>query len=98
MVLPHGKTNKKVPADSDHEHDEVDDDEDPLRRGWFHVTHNHVDVLFVRYTVIIRTHCGVSGVGPRRISRERFRVHWTRVLEIRDGSHGSVQPAVMTVR
>ena len=87
VVLPHSEAHQEVPADSYDEDNEVDDDEDPLGRGRLHVTHDHVDVLVVRHAVIVRAHRDVRGVGPRGIGRrrrERFRVHWTGVLEVRD--------------
>ena len=100
VVLPYGEAHQEVPADSDDEDDEIDDDEDPLGRGRFHVTHDHVDVFVVRHAVIVRTHRDVRGVGPRRIGRrrrERFLVHWTGVLEVRDRRHSSVQPTGMMI-
>ena len=101
VVLPHGEAHQEVPADSHDENDEVDDDEDPLRRGRFHVTHDHVDVFVVRHAVIVRTDRDVRGVGPGGIGRrrrERFRVHWTGVLEVRDWCHSSVQPIGTTIK
>ena len=95
VVLPHREAHQEVPADSDNEDNEIHDDEDPLGRGRFHVTHDHVYVLVVRHAVIVRAHRDVRGVGPRGIGRrcrERFRVHWTGVLEVRDRCHSSVQP------
>ena len=86
VVLPYSEAHQEVPADSYDEDDEVDDDEDPLGRGRFHVTHDHVNVLVVRHAVIVRAHRDVRGVGPRGIRRrrcERLRVHGTGVLEVR---------------
>ena len=100
MVLPHGEAHQEIPADSYDEDDEVDDDENPLGRGRFHVTHDHVDVLVIRHAVIVRANRDVRGVGSRGIGRrrcERFLVHWTGVLEVRDRCHSSVQPTRMII-
>ena len=97
MVLPDGEAHEEVPADPHDEDDEVDDDEDPLGRGGFHVVHDHVDVLLIRHAVIVGTDGGVGGGiiahrGPRVIVIVVVHgisvVNGTRVLKVWNRCHG----------